>query len=435
MTNNHNTTRDLAWYRSRWDELSDLLSASDPEDVVAEVERLHERAKTLATQHEALAEAGMDDPRQALRMIENMRKQLHELYAEKEAAERVETPGGSTFEQLRAFHAFQEKLQRQLGVSTAENILDMVESLTDQLETFYLHRDPQNGASTVAEQDATPSSASAAHRFREEVGVSDPDAVIAMVKNLTRQLEAVYERQKQLAKQGVESMDHALSMIENMADQLSELYTERDRGDELPSEPTETADEQAVRSPDETESLKERFDRLKAELDTLSRRLDADDPETLVRRIRTLSERLHDASEPPAPRARYAVHPDIDPLVSDAERRRLEALTEAELDALSAGAFCVDDQGTIRRANEGALEWPGVTAESSAALEGRNFFADLAPDTDTPLFRGRFDAGVETEAMDLQFFYGRGDEDSAGVAVHLHRKPDRDANWILFRSR
>jgi hypothetical protein len=285
MADNHDTTRDLAWYRSRWDELANLLSVSDPEEVVPEVEQLHERAEALTAQHETLTEAGMDDSRHALRMIENMKEQLHELYAEKVAAERAETPGGDTFEQLRAFHASREKLQRQIGVSTAENILDMVESLTDQLETFYLDEQPRS------------------------------------------------------------------------------------------------------------------------------------------------------APEDQSPRARRTVHPDIDPLVSDAERNRLEDMTDEELDALSVGAFCVNDQGDVRRANEKALGWPGVTADVPAALEGRNFFTELAPGTDAPLFRGRFDAGVGTGAMDLQFIYGTEAEGGARIAVHLHRKPDSTINWILFRPR
>lgn len=285
MTDDRDTPRDLAWYRSRWNELADLLSVSEPDDVVSEIERLQDHVEMLTTQREALTKAGLDNTEQALRMIENMRKQLHELYAEKEAAERAATPGGDTFEQLRAFHASREKLQRQIGVSTAENILDMVESLTDQLETFYLNEQPRN------------------------------------------------------------------------------------------------------------------------------------------------------APENPPLRARRTVHPDIDPLASDAERNRLEDMADEELDALSVGAFCVDDQGDVRRANEKALGWPGVTADVPAALEGRNFFTELAPSTDVPLFRGRFDAGVETGAMDLQFFYGEEAEGGARIAVHLHRKPDSTVNWILFRPR
>jgi photoactive yellow protein len=363
MSDDRNPSRDLAWYRSRWDALTNRLSVSDPDAVVAEVDRLRERAETLTKHREVLSEIDLDTPETALRMIENMRNQLRELYAEKAAAGRVETPGGNTFEQLRAFHAFQEKLQRRLGVSTAENVLDMVESLTDQLEAFYLHGDLQDEASTATEQPVARASA-APHTFEEELGVADPGKVLTMVQNLTLQLEALYEQREQLSEQGIESVDHALPTVDDLTGQL------------------------------------------------------------------------RDASDGPTPRARRAIHPDIDPLIPDAKRRRLETMTNDALNALSVGALCLDDQGAVRRANERALGWPGVTADAPAALEGRNFFTELAPDTDTPLFRGQFEAGVDAGAMDLQLFYGGGaNEEDPRMAVHFHRKPNRSENWILFRPR
>ena len=363
MSDDRNSSRDLAWYRSRWDALTNRLSVSDPDAVVAEVDRLRERAETLTKHREVLSEIDLDTPETALRMIENMRNQLRELYAEKAAAGRVETPGGNTFEQLRAFHAFQEKLQRRLGVSTAENVLDMVESLTDQLEAFYLHGGLQDEASTAPEQPMARASA-APHTFEEELGVADPGKVLTMVQNLTRQLEALYEQREQLSEWGIESVDHALSTVD------------------------------------------------------------------------TLTGQLRDTSDGPTPRARRAIHPDIDPLIPDAKRRRLETMTNDALNALSVGALCLDDQGAVRRANERALQWPGVTADAPAVLEGRNFFTELAPDTDTPLFRGQFEAGVDAGAMDLQLFYGGGtDDEDSRIAVHFHRKPNRPENWILFRPR
>ena len=76
--------RDLDWYRSQWAELTDLLSASDPEAVVDEVRDLQERVEALTTLRKTLAEAGIDDPEQAAQMIDNMTDQLEELYAERD---------------------------------------------------------------------------------------------------------------------------------------------------------------------------------------------------------------------------------------------------------------------------------------------------------------------------------------------------------------
>jgi two-component sensor histidine kinase len=81
---NEPPSRDLDWYRSQWAELADVLSVSDPDAVVDKVRRLQARVATMASLHEALEEAGIDDPEQAVQMIENMADQLEELYAERD---------------------------------------------------------------------------------------------------------------------------------------------------------------------------------------------------------------------------------------------------------------------------------------------------------------------------------------------------------------
>lgn len=96
MTDERSPDRELAWYRARWEELTDLLSVSDPEAVVDEVRRLQARAVTLSRQHQTLVEAGMDDSEQALRMIENMADQLEQLYAERDRSKpQIESKGES----------------------------------------------------------------------------------------------------------------------------------------------------------------------------------------------------------------------------------------------------------------------------------------------------------------------------------------------------
>ncbi|WP_263785790.1 hypothetical protein [Salinibacter grassmerensis] len=83
MNNDH----DLAWYQAQWDELVDVLSVEDSDAVVSEVRRLRKQAEALSVQHEALAEAGVENPEKALRMIDNMADQLEELYAERDHPE------------------------------------------------------------------------------------------------------------------------------------------------------------------------------------------------------------------------------------------------------------------------------------------------------------------------------------------------------------
>ncbi|MEF8815404.1 MAG: hypothetical protein V5A20_02705 [Salinibacter sp.] len=89
-----NDDHDLAWYQSQWSELVDALSVEDPDAVVPEVRRLRKQVEMLSDQHEALAEAGVENPEKALRMIDNMADQLEELYAERSHSDLPVTPKG-----------------------------------------------------------------------------------------------------------------------------------------------------------------------------------------------------------------------------------------------------------------------------------------------------------------------------------------------------
>lgn len=83
MPSNGSSQHDPEWLRSRWNELTDILAVSDPDQVVNAVRELQDRVDALADQQEALVEAGMKDSEQALCMIKNMADQLEELYAER----------------------------------------------------------------------------------------------------------------------------------------------------------------------------------------------------------------------------------------------------------------------------------------------------------------------------------------------------------------
>jgi len=83
MPSNGSLRHDPEWLQSQWNELTDLLAVSDPDQVVDQVRKLQDQVDALTDQQEALVEAGMKDSEQALRMIENMADQLEELYAER----------------------------------------------------------------------------------------------------------------------------------------------------------------------------------------------------------------------------------------------------------------------------------------------------------------------------------------------------------------
>ena len=377
MTDRHTPSHDLAWYRSQWKTLRDILGVDDPEAVVTQVrelqldrlqdaeinaetktdadssvverravlERLYNRLRTLRQANEhlrtvqnaldveapedvvdavsalkdradaltaqmgAFDEAGIK-PRTALQMIRSMETQLDALYREKEATEAasLETEG-DTFQQLEALLAREEKLMRELGVSSIDEVINMVEDMSDQLTAMYddesvAEGEPVSGVSF----SMNGSDASVPTLIRDELGVRTPDDVIAMVNSLTRQLEdlyaarerlaeanlddadnvvslvnnmqlqleTLYESQERMSQQGVKDVDHALSMIENMEEQLSVLYEEREQA----PDDVYSMRQQLDAVTQQLEALKDEKERLKAQRDAMRRAALADSGDT-----------------------------------------------------------------------------------------------------------------------------------------------------------
>ncbi len=457
--------------------LQEVVNANAPDEIADSVGELRERLQTLEQQQEILADAGFEKPEYAVQALANMKEQLNELYDEKEAAERSisDTDGEDdrdTFDQLQALMAREEKLQRELGVSSPDAVIEIVEGLTTQLEDLYRNRDEES-SSEPAFASASRSSSSQ-EKLEAEIGVSDPDALIDMVNDLTsqldelyegrkrlaefdlngadeavemvrslqHQLEALYEQQDQMAKKGINGVDHALSMIESMEQQLSDLYDERQRlareGVSLPPEVLSRLDELEKNIHaliEEKEMLQNKRDHLQTQFNELEEQVAAGDADTvteLIDRLEAQLEKAYESFDEGDPRDSS---PHDEPLLAEETIAQLEELDDEALDSLPAGIFCLDDQGTIRRTNENVLQWPDVEVDDAHALIEKNFFEDVAPATKNVLFWGRFQDGVDEDEMDEQFFYTYVDQQAnpTNLAVHFHRKPDQSANWILFR--
>jgi len=432
MAQQKNPPRDPAWYRDRWQELMDLLSASTPEEVL-------EQARSLR-------EAGFDRPEFAVQAIDSMEKQLDELYTEKEATERAEDEvpqNADTFDQLQTLLAREEKLRRELGVADPADVVEMVEGLTEQLEDLYLDRDADEQA---APNGLLPSeSADETERVLESaLGTSDPEAVVAMMEDLTRQLDALYENQEQLSAHGIDGIEQALSVIENMEAQLTELYKERHQAAEengIPNLEEATArlddlEQQLSALRDEKERLRERRDQLQDRFHELEAELGTGDPDAITELVQSMEAQLEELYEvrdqsrdaPPDPS-------DVSALLSEETRAHLPDMESDALEALSVGLFRVDAQGLVEWANERALRWPDVEADAPKALVDTHFFDDVAPAAANALFRGRFADGVEAGAVDEQFFYTYVGARSAvtNLTVHLYSSSDHPAYWIAFR--
>jgi len=464
------------------------LDVSDAGNLLERIDALLQERETLESAQQAFRDAGFESADQAVGIIRSMEEQLDQLYDEKEATLQTEERAdeiarrGDTFEQLEALLAREERLQRELGVSSSEEIISMVNGLVDQLEELYSRRDTigvESSNGTASSEDPFARLERLVERERtlqEELGVSNPDEVVAMVQGLTQQLddlyaarerlarinlddadsvvdmvdnmqaqlEVLYEDQERLSKQGIDGVDHALSMIRSMEEQLSQLYEERQKKNNgAPDETLDRLRDRLDSLQEEKEALLKRREQLESKtssyeqtLTTLEENLGTSDPSTISEMVDSMEEQLEDIYQnretPPAPE-QDAETSEAPPLLDRADLERIDTFSDEQLNALSAGAFCLDDDGTVRRANRAALQWPGLRAESPSALEGRNFFFDLAPATNNPPFRGRFLRGVREGDLDVRFpyTYVTRDVPLTGLVVHLYRS-GASSTWVLF---
>jgi photoactive yellow protein len=461
------------------EEIRDIVDVSSSTDLVNAVEALHDRAETRDKEEQAFREAGFEQPALALKAIESMEQQLKELYGEKEATERTDGATdlqreGDTFDQLQALLAREEKLQRELGVSNPDAVIEMVEGLTDQLEDLYRDRDADISTDSIFAPTSS-SSTETEEMLEEAFGVSDPEAITSMMYDLTdqldelyaererlaefnldgtddalemlksmqEQLEVLYERQEEMSEQGIDGMDYALSVIESMESQLNEVYDERYHSAEQAGTPS--LEEATLRLQEleakisdlseEKERLREKRNRLQAQFEALEQEFGTGDPEAISELVQSLENQLEEFYEE---REQDASDPSLsadDPLLPEDSLARLEDLSRDELDALPAGVFRVTDEGIVQDANAKALRWPDAENDSVNGLIGANFFHEVAPGTNNDLFRGRFETGAERGKMDEQFLYTyvSAHASATNLAVHLHRKPDESATWIVFR--
>ena len=457
------------------EKLQTLVDANSPSAAIDAIEDLRNRVQSLEDQKQVLADAGFERPEHAVQALASMKEQLDELYGEKEATERSVPEAdvqvnGDTFDQLKALMAREEKLQRELGVSSPDAVIEIVEGLTDQLEDLYQDRDADSSTNSIFapanESSSQPS------KLEDALGTADPDALIQMVNGLTdqldvlyesrerlaelnldgvdeaiemvrsmhRQLDALYEQQDQMSEHGIDGIDHALSIIENMEAQLSELYDERARlveeDVEIPNEVRSRLDALEDKLDlliEEKERLRDKRDEIQTQFDDLESQIGAGNADAVAQVIDDLEHQLESAHET-SPHPDQDLSPD-DPLLPEDTLAQLEDLDDNALDSLPAGLFCVDDQGVIQKANANVLHWPDVEVDRPMALVGSNFFDDVAPATKNALFQGRFEKGVDESEMNEQFFYtyvSQRDE-TTNLLVHLHRTPDASLNWILFR--
>ncbi len=232
--------------RTRWSELCDILGVGAPSQAIARVQELQldamqdtadvaaaglqtdearrmlsriseridalrqhaeqrdERLSELREQQRTLEEAGIRGVSEALSMIHSMEEQLKELYREKETTSRADEQeqafaSEDTFQQLQRLMAREEKLQRELGVVSSEEVIEMVRGLASQLDEVYQDRDASRTVPPASAGDGSSAATQREKKLERELGVSDPADVINMVNGLVKQLEELYEAREKLS--------------------------------------------------------------------------------------------------------------------------------------------------------------------------------------------------------------------------------------------
>jgi photoactive yellow protein len=132
------------------------------------------------------------------------------------------------------------------------------------------------------------------------------------------------------------------------------------------------------------------------------------------------------------------VPPDVDESATDLafdDEEVGEALHHADEEILNAAPFGIieiDDEGVVQFYNRYESNLSGVPPEEAC---GTNFFTELAPCSNNPLFWGRFKEGVEEGDLDEHFTYTFTYKMRPTlVDVRLYRDQAGN-NWIMIQKR
>ena len=109
----------------------------------------------------------------------------------------------------------------------------------------------------------------------------------------------------------------------------------------------------------------------------------------------------------------------------------LGKFSNAQIDQLAFGAVQLDASGTILTFNAAEA---GMTGRNAASVIGKNFFREVAPCTNSPSFKGVFDAGVKKGELNTMFEY-LFDDNMVATKVKIHMKKAISGNsyWIFVK--
>ena len=106
-------------------------------------------------------------------------------------------------------------------------------------------------------------------------------------------------------------------------------------------------------------------------------------------------------------------------------------MNKSQADLCSFGCVQVDDGGRVLVYNRYLSEMSGVSA---AAAAGKNYFTQVNPCANNPLFYGAFKRGVAADTLDEQFGYLFTHQmRPTNVLVHIYRDGLSKTNWIFVK--
>jgi len=109
----------------------------------------------------------------------------------------------------------------------------------------------------------------------------------------------------------------------------------------------------------------------------------------------------------------------------------LAKMNDKELDELAFGAVQLDADGNIVHYN--AMEGE-ITGRKPEDMKGRNFFREVAPCTDSPEFRGKFQEGVASGNLNALFEYTFDYQMTpTKVKVHMKKSLSGDTYWVFVK--
>lgn len=116
---------------------------------------------------------------------------------------------------------------------------------------------------------------------------------------------------------------------------------------------------------------------------------------------------------------------------SDDIENKLSSMSKDQFDDVAFGAIQLDANGKILQYNAAEGD---ITGRNPDEVVGKNFFSDVAPCTNSPDFKGKFDEGVQNGDLNTMFEYTFDYQmKPTKVKVHMKKALTGDSYWVFVK--